>query len=510
MKMLKAEQGETPLLRGVRLALLAVIVALLLGLAAKVAFSSVPTVASMFQYPFQFDESEGMIVAETMLLDQGVPIYNKNTPELFIAAPYPPLFYLLCWPFQSLLGDEPSFKIGRAISILSTLLVSLSIFGIVYTFTRSRLAGAVGALLFASLGLVNFWGSLVKPDVFALALGVAALWWAASRPNGQVWWALVPLLLAFYTKQTGVASAVAIAGWLLLTRPRTGLAFGALYAAGAIIPSFLLDMATDGGYFYHQFTLHDLPWFPERTVEFLGNFALDYGAFLIPGVLSAVVLGVDWLISRLRKAEPLVANNGGLMLALYAGMSLAVASGTGTLGGNHNHLLDLTAACCLGVGTGLGVALQSPRAQPWRLPAAAFGVLALAWLPSLFSVPAWLQLEFNQLKQERVDGMMDIFQYVTNNPGEAYSDNVGLMVATGKRLWSTDPYTQTHATFYGRWDESLLVQAIEARRFSQIILRIDIEEPEAGAGDVSPGILQAVQDNYKLDERNVLNIYVPR
>ena len=105
---------------------------------------------------------------------------------------------------------------------------------------------------------------------------------------------------------------------------------------------------------------------------------------------------------------------------------------------------------------------------------------------------------------------MNIFQYVTNNPGEAYSDNVGLMIATRKRLWSTDPYTQTHATFYGRWDESLLVQAIAARRFSQVILRVDVDEPQAGAGDVSPGILQAVKDNYKLDQRNVLNIYVPR
>jgi hypothetical protein len=87
---------------------------------------------------------------------------------------------------------------------------------------------------------------------------------------------------------------------------------------------------------------------------------------------------------------------------------------------------------------------------------------------------------------------------------------VGLMVSTGKKLWSTDPYTQTHATFYGRWDESHLVAAIRNGQFAQIILRVDAESPEGGAGDVSPGILQAVRDHYKLDQRNVLNIYVPR
>ena len=107
-------------------------------------------------------------------------------------------------------------------------------------------------------------------------------------------------------------------------------------------------------------------------------------------------------------------------------------------------------------------------------------------------------------------GLNNIFQYVTNDPGEAYSDNVGLLLAARKRLWSTDPFTQTHATQFGRWDESKLVGAIRYRRFSQLILRDDVDAPDAGAGDVSPGILQAVRDNYKLDERNVLSIYVPR
>jgi hypothetical protein len=224
-----------------------------------------------------------------------------------------------------------------------------------------------------------------------------------------------------------------------------------------------------------------------------------------------LLLATDWLVSRLRKRDALLPHDGGLLLFGYLVMSVAVASGTGTLGGNHNHLLDLVAACCLGVGAGVGLVLTSEKLSvPWRAATVALGLLALCWVPSLFSVPVWLQLEFNQLKAERTEGMMNIFQYVTNDPGEAYSDNVGLMVTTRNRLWSTDPYTQTHATFYGRWDESKLVQAIADRRFSQIILRVDVEEPQAGAGDVSPGILQAVKDNYKLDERNVMNVYVPR
>ena len=84
------------------------------------------------------------------------------------------------------------------------------------------------------------------------------------------------------------------------------------------------------------------------------------------------------------------------------------------------------------------------------------------------------------------------------------------MVAPYKKLWTPGPFTQTQAPRYERWDQRLLLRAVETKQFAQIIVRIDIDAPEAGAGDLSPQILQAMKDNYKLDQRNVLNIYVPR
>lgn len=489
-------------------ALVVIVLLLIAGLAARVIYG-VGTQVAMFNHPFQFDESEGMIVAETMLLDRGVDIFGPVTPDLFIAAPYPPVYYLLTWPVQHLLGSEPSFKIGRALSLASTLLAGVAIFGIVVALARNKVGGGLGALAFWSLGPVTFWGSLVKPDMLSLALGLSGLWWLVARPRSQVWWALPLFVLAFYTKQTSIAAAVAGIGWLVVTRPRTGLAFGAAYGAGLVVPSLILNWATDGGYFYHMFTLHSLPWFPERFEGFLQSLTVDYGALLLPGLVVIAVVAAAWLYRRSRKQESLLANDGGLLLFFYFVMSVIVATGTGTLGGNHNHLLDLIAALCSGLGVGCGLILSS-KAWQWKAVGAAIGLVAILWIPSLFGVPLWLQVQFNQLKPEPTEGMTNIFQYVTNNGGPAYSDNVGLMVSTHKPLWSTDPYTQTHATLYKRWDQSKLLAAIAAKQFSQIILRIDVNEPQAGAGDVSPEILQAVRDNYKLDQRNVLNIYVPR
>lgn len=488
------------LLLGLLVALLAVLLAKDIGSAARS--------AEMWAYPFQFDESEGMIVAETMLLDRGVPIYNKPTADLFIAAPYPPLYYLLNLPGQHIAGTEPTFKVGRALSILAALLVGVSIFGIVMSITGDKLAGALGAAAWWSLGLVTFWGSLVKPDMLAVALGLGGLWWLISRPS-QVWWALPFFWGAFYTKQTAIAAAVAAVAWLLVTRPRLGLFFGAAYGAGALLPTLLLNLATGGGYLYHQSTLHDLPWRGDRFLDIVGDFISTHGLLLIPGVAALLVSGFIALRGRWKAPEDKVRRSGPLLLLFYLLMAILVSVGAGTLGGNHNHLLEWAAAGCLGVGLG---AAWGQRVRVWvgKLALAAAVVAVLALSPSLFSTPGWLREEFSPLLADNREGMMHIFQYVTNNGGPAYSDNVGLLLATGKRLWTTDPYTQTHATRYGRWDESELLEAFKRKTFSQVILRIDIAQEDSGAGDVSPDILRVLRDNYKLDQRNVENIYVPR
>jgi hypothetical protein len=494
--------------RWARVLLVVALVLLLAGLLWK-DLASARMSSDLFAYPFQFDESEGMIVAETMLLDQGTNIYLKPGPELFIAAPYPPVFYLLGWPAQHLLGQEPTFKIGRAISIAASILAGVCLLGIVFALTREIMAGALAAAMWWSLGLVAFWGSLVKPDVLALALGLGGIWWLLARPPRQVWWALPFFLGAFYTKQTAIAAGVAAVAWLLVTRWRTGLKFGAAYAAGAILPTVVLYLLTDGGYWYHMYTVHDLPWLAERFRDYVLGFLGTYGAFVILGMAAIVVTAVMWVVARARREADSFPGDGALLVFFYLCMSLVAAVGAGTLGGNHNHFLEWVAASCIGLGLGAGLLLRSRSVFAYLL-GTLLAIALLTQVPSLFNTPRWLGLELRVPPADYTEGIMNVFQYVSNDSGEAYSDNVGLMLLTHKKLWSTDPFTQTHATRYKRWDESQLVEAIRDKRFSQIVLRIDVSAADAGAGDVSPGILQAVRDNYKLDQRNVENVYVPK
>ncbi|HUS13994.1 MAG TPA: hypothetical protein VM536_03155, partial [Chloroflexia bacterium] len=192
---------------------------------------------------------------------------------------------------------------------------------------------------------------------------------------------------------------------------------------------------------------------------------------------------------------------------------LLPALGAGTLGGNHNHLLDLTAGCCLGFGLG-AAALRQGQVPQLRLAGAGVLLLLAAATGSLYATPHWLGHEFRLPPREVQEGLRNIAQYTSNTPGYVYSTDLSLLLATGKwqpRLWTTDPYTQTHATFFGRWDESALVAAIRARAFALIIIPPDLNlgSATADAGVLSLGIQQAIADAYHLDQRNVLFLYKP-
>lgn len=488
-------------------------------------YNSALTMTALFNWPFQSDESESMIVAETLLWDRGVNIYGHLTPAQFIAAPYPPLFYLLNWPFIHFLGA--TFKVGRTISVSATVASGLLIYLIGVRLTRDHLAAALGGLAWGAIGLVAFWGVLVKPDMLAVACGLGGLLLvlrSRAVPGAALWAALPLFWAAFYCKQTAIAAAAAACAWLLLQRWRTGARFSLLYMAGAGGGYLLLNWLTDGGYFYHEFTLHDLPWNGGRFLQRLMDWATTYWLIIMPGLIGMLLLllipGVRlWRTGgstrrSWRQAGHLstgTIRTEGWLLAAYGGASLFPALATGTLGGNHNHLLDLTAAACLGLAITAAALRRLPR-RAGRLAGALAALALCTQVPALYQTPHWLGHELRVPVAED-EGMRNIAQYTSNTPGLVYSINLSALLVTAKwklNLWTTDPYTQTHATFYHRWDQTALLRAVQERRFALVILRFSLEDPEqTAAGDLSPELVTALRGAYHLDQRNVLYLYKP-
>ncbi|MDQ2806920.1 MAG: glycosyltransferase family 39 protein, partial [Chloroflexota bacterium] len=457
---------------------LGVALALLAALLLARVWDNARIMVGLFNWPFQHDESESMIVAETLLLDHGVNIYAKLTPQQFIAAPYPPLYYLLNWPAIHLLGA--TFKVGRALSLAATLGVGGLLIALTRRLTGDWSAGIIAALAWGAVGMVGFWGVLVKPDMLTVALGLGGLLWLlrAAAGQGRIWGALPLFWAAFYSKQTAIAAAVAACVWLILRDWRRGVIFSAIYAAGAVAGTLLLNWWTEGGYFYHEITVHALPWFPAAYWDAFRNWAGTYWPLLLPGLLGLGLalwrgdpsppppplrregetlshsLNSPSLFRRGRwgvrpSSSPSFVGEGlgemsarsspALLAAGYAGMSLIMSSGAGTLGGNHNHLLDLTAALCWGLGLGVAALRAAPRSGGRRL---ATGVmLALcAGVVALDPAPHWLSHEFRVLPRTEIAGMPNVAQYTSNTAGPIYSTDLSVLLVTDKwriNLWTT-------------------------------------------------------------------------
>jgi 4-amino-4-deoxy-L-arabinose transferase-like glycosyltransferase len=610
----------------------------LILLLAKLIFS-LNIMWNIFNYAFQVDESEGMIVAETLLMDRGVDIYAPLTNERFIAAPYTSLYYLLNWPALHFTGA--SFKPGRLISFLAFLGIALLLYKLVRVYSlqftvyssqsssdpaqsssdpaqsssnptqpsvlipqfssnptpssvlrppssSNRQSSIVNrqwfssfifhpssfaALFWLSLGLAAFWGGAVKPDMLALFFGLFGIYavyrysisatladsilrpgnkiWQHFRQEGWLYGGAVLFALAAHTKQTAFAGVLACLVYLLFSRPTAAVRLGAVWAVLAFGPMLIMNWLSRGGWWYHIVTVHELPWSLENYSKFFGAFVQSYQLYVLLAIIFLGWWAIEVLRNTFARRNPFAAlrSNQATLFALYLSTSWGAGLSAGTYGGNHNHLLEFAAAICLCSGVVLARLAQgwqtSAKILKWVYPV----VLALICLQTLglfagegrvkpqsfpvlgsiaptqaglellrdhFFNEQWLGLEYRVPPARLVEGMGQVAAFMTNDVGPyLYTDNVSLAIASQKPVMTTDPFTQTHATYFGRWDESRLIDMIQKKQFHLIVLRARIEDRLQTTGEardiyLSPGLAHAILENYKLTQSNAAFIYEPK
>ncbi len=546
---------------------------------------SLNIVWQIFNFAFQIDESESMIVAETLLMDRRTDIYARLSPDRFVSAPYTPFYYWLNWPFIHLGGS--SFKPGRLISFMAACGIGWLIYRFVanYSAERSkgrpdRRAALLASLVWGSLGLVAFWGIAVKPDITALFLSLTGLYLIFRRPpqssslhpsslhpssfilhpsallpHPSLYLAAGLFALAALSKQTAFAGVLAALVWLVVRKgdgPKVALRFGLVYTVLAFGPMLIMNGLSGGGFWYHIVTVHELPWSAQNYGKFFGALAQSYQLFGLLGLAFVIFWLGDMLAMRPRGLQVLwerLRTERGTLIMLYLGTAWGAGLSTGTYGGNHNHLLEFCAACCIALGAsltrlgelgrrtakwsqvgliiallliswqGLGMFVGEGRVKPEDFPVlGAFGPTKtlLDGIHNQFFNEDWLGLEYRAPLEKQKQRLAEVAAFMNNDRGPLiYSDNVSLMLATSKPIFTTDPFTQTHATRYERWDQNGLLALVRQQQFSLIVLRQPIERNLVGGGDgsdiyVSPELARTIAENYRLGCRDVAFIYVPK
>jgi len=492
--------------------------------------SNTPVIGARITYPFQLDDAEGVVLAEAQLIAAGVNpyAYQPSPAPYFYAGPYPPVYTLINTAAIATIG--PTFKVGRAVQLLATFgVVVWLMWGIGWSKWRSdnraSLAGVWAALLWGTAHLVVTWSTLVRPDMMALMwnlLGVVVLrrWWEVSRNEDEgkrdqdVWprgLMLVTLALGalcfalgWWTKQTFVAVPAAFLVTTFLTRPRIAITLAALYAGMIVVPFGALTALTGGG-FAQKVVGYQGSWEWGAFRRLAEPFVLRYGLWLALAALIALVA-----CARQRQVSF------SIVWLLFAGVA---ALGAGTSGGNHNHFVELLAAATLIIGQDAENVLRSSAVSTAPTSRVRFAVARIVGMVIVLTGIAcieregrhgWLADVYRAPTISERDGTAAVAAYLANARTPVYSDNVGILVIARQPVRVTDPFTMAAEVRLGRWDDSALVADVAAGRYSVIAIREDHFDPEHPPSDMTPALVRAIQARYRLAERNVLYLYVPK
>ena len=407
-------------------------------------------------YRYSLDYGEAPLIDQAVRLSAGENIYRPDisTPPYTIAN-YPPLYVISLIPFLNWF-DSP-FHMARMISLIAALLSGVFISLIIFTFSKNRFAALTATILFFASPYVVQWAGLARIDALALAFATGALFVLVRWPKERWGWIAGGLLLvaATYTRQS-YALAAPLAGfvWLWTQDKRRAIVLALLVGGLCTALFFLINILTDGGFYYNIVTanVNEFSW--ERTTNNLYQLWNDHYIILI---LSALFLFIGW---RSQKSWPILAFF--LVGAFLSGLTI------GKIGSNINYFLELAAALAL-VGGALVVWSQ---AYPWRnivvlmLMALQIGLLLRS---SMQRNVDWLlsqrYLDFNALKtlEQEVRGM----------DGPVLADEyMGLLTMNDRQLY-LQPFELSQLANAGMWDQQPLLDEIKNQNFDGILIHFD-------------------------------------
>lgn len=211
-------------------------------LTAYLVYALLALYAARVDYPFDLEWMEGGMLVHVWRLRQGLPLYAAPSAD-FIPYIYPPFY-----PFVLSLIGEPSYAVGRTVSLLGALAAAAAaVFAVRREGAPWGAAVAAGGLFLTCYDESGTFYDIVRADALAIGLGAWSLALArvASRPALAA--SGVLLALAYFTKHNYAAFGVPIALWLWATLSwRTALWFGAWSAGPALLGTLGLQLASDG------------------------------------------------------------------------------------------------------------------------------------------------------------------------------------------------------------------------------------------------------------------------
>ena len=215
------------------------------------------------RYPGEEDAAEGTQLSEMVHLRQGLQIYRAPSNGEFDSAIYGPLCYLLGAAVVD--PTKPAYLPLRLLSLFATLALAAVAAYFVFKLTRSRLGGALAAVLLLSTVFIGRYGISVRADMVALLLSFSGfvVFYRNRESRRAMLGAAALMLLSFFYKQQFIGAPVAIVSYLLITkRIRRAFEFALTIATGGIALVFIFShlVFAHQAFLTHFFSYNRLPF----------------------------------------------------------------------------------------------------------------------------------------------------------------------------------------------------------------------------------------------------------
>lgn len=375
----------------------------------------------LVQFPFDYDQGEGLEMWSAVLFSRGDGIYVDNGTYPFYASPYGPVFPALLVPFIWLFG--PQIWIGRVWAFCISLIIGGTIYWIVQHETRDRLAGALVTLAFFASNFVYQVGPLFRQHFTMLLFGLLGVVMMARAMEEEdkkhyLWLSLGFLMLAGYTKPLAVDAVAAAFIFFFLRQPRKAVNYAIGFAAVAGLIFWLLNVITDGQWWVNMITANSNPFIPNQSMIFFKLW------FRLHGVLIVLTVGYVLYTVYLDRISA---------YTLYFLVSMITGGLSGKWGAGFSYFSAAIVASCIGAGLGLGILrdwlrekskeTEGRRVKLGQTGLATWGIVVP--LLFLYQVRSTLHLPLNHPLTRPVAQVLNIPDYDPNRFRQDYFDTVG-------------------------------------------------------------------------------------
>lgn len=420
--------------------------------------------ALMVSGPYEIDFGEGPVLQLAYQVHQGEPLYRSLDEPPFQACLYTPLYIGLASLLQ---GEHPSLGAARALSALATLIAAAAT-SIALKNRHGWLVSLTFLALFLGHALTLNWSFYCRVDTLALMFSVLGLLAAAPdwrRPLAQEAAVALCLSLAVLTKQSFLAAPVAIF-LLWLPRPLRALRLTLFCVLFTGLTLLWLNASSQGQLFNQLFRYNALPYYVAQMTGYLKGYTASAGALMGLALLGALPA---WRTER--------------VFLLYTLTSLGIVLGSGRMFSWYNYFLELHLA--MAVLAGLAV-------QRWAPDPVTRGAVAVLLAGQLFWLGLTSDLNGTYLEpagarlkgevwpvltgrtparvQDRIEQARRLQEMLQRHPGPLLAEYSALPLCLGRTSWLCDPSTYCALSGLGWWNQKLLTDQFEERRFDLILL----------------------------------------